>query len=86
MNVREVAILNACTQEENLVVMPASMIAKVSSLAREYRTTFGGMVNLAMQFYFGDGMNHLSCEHCSALASCGCLLDLEEGTQFQFEM
>lgn len=32
--------------------------------ARLYRTSKAGVVALALAYYFGDGKNHLACEHC----------------------
>lgn len=49
---------------EGFAVVPVEVEKQLRKLAREYRTNVADMVALCLRYYFGDGKNHLSCEHC----------------------
>lgn len=46
------------------IALPGTVEVALRKLAREYRFSVAEMVSLALSFYFGDGKNHLACEHC----------------------
>ena len=50
-------------EEVNLLLSP-SLVKIARRYAREYRTSLGGIVNVMMAYYFGDGRDHLRCDHC----------------------
>lgn len=70
--------------EEVTILVPRGMSERVRALADRYRTSYGGMVSLVLQYYFGDGLDHLRCEHCG-LWKGYCVGDLESGTQLEIE-
>lgn len=49
---------------DGFVVLPSEVETQLRRLAREYRFTTAQVVGLALSYYFGDGKNHLACEHC----------------------
>lgn len=58
----------------------------ISCFATRHGLSFADVVMMALHYYFGDGENHLLCEHCGFFVD-GCSLDalldpkLQPGTQ-----
>lgn len=52
--------------------VPAPIDRMLKELATEYRLNVAEMVGLALFYYFGDGKNHLACEHCEWFEKEGC--------------
>lgn len=66
--------------EEVSLMLPHRVAEDVRALSRLYRTSFSGMVNIALSYYFGDGSDHLRCESCDLWRGY-CMQDLEPGKQ-----
>ena len=49
---------------EVTVMMPKWQHRRIGDYARKYRTSIAGMLALIVAYYFGDGHDHLRCEHC----------------------
>lgn len=57
---------------EGFCTVPSEVEKQLRLLAREYRVSVAQMVGLCLMFYFGDGKNHLACEHCDwYVGGCG---------------
>ncbi len=46
------------------VVLSRFLYGVLTQFARRYRTTPSGMISIILRYYFGDGYDHLRCEHC----------------------
>lgn len=46
------------------VSLPAEIGSALRKYSEHYRLTYAETVALALKFYFGDGKDHLACEHC----------------------
>ena len=57
---------------EGFAVLPAKVETQLRLLAPKYKMSVPELVALALTFYFGDGMNHLACEHCEWFESSVC--------------
>lgn len=58
---------------QGFAYLPSAVEVAVRKLAREYRCGVADMVLIALTYYFGDGKNHLHCEHCEFFGD-GCEL------------
>lgn len=50
--------------ESGFFSVPRDVELQLRLLARDYQCSVAEMVSTALRFYFGDGKNHLMCEHC----------------------
>lgn len=60
--------------------LPDSVMLAMGKYAKQYRMSTAQLAVLALSCYFGDGADHLSCEHCLYLGADGCAVP-ESGGQ-----
>lgn len=76
--VNEVRTFNRATRRTDVqrfaagsVALPASVEAALKEAAPLYGVNAAQMVQLVLCYYFGDGADHFTCEHCGFLEADG---------------
>lgn len=75
---------NKAYYEKLEIALPRRQLEELRAYARVYQTSVTGMLSLIVSYYFGDGADHLRCEHCGLWRGY-CVGDLEPGTQLEIE-
>lgn len=73
--VNEVRVFNRATRRNDVqrfsagsAPLSAEVERAVKDFCTQYRMSAAQVVVLALTYYFGDGADHLSCEHCGMYA------------------